>query len=339
MCRRLHRTLAMLVLAVAIAGCTVEAAPSAPGEDGPVRIDARAVPFHTTEPHREVAGRLRFRGGLALRSPDARFGGLSGLHVSPDGREMTAITDKGHWIRATLRHDADGRLVGVADGRIGALRDDTGRVVFGTRLHDAEALARSPEGFAVAFEGVHRVWLYADGPDGAPFAGRVRALPQPPGAAAARRNGGIEALAALPDGRLVALTEDLAAGPSELRGWIAGRDGPWRSFAWPRTGQFAPSDATALPDGDLLVLERRFSFAGGFAIRLVRVAAAALRPGATVSGEEIGTIAPPFTMDNFEGVAARRGARGETLIYLVVDDNFHPLQRTLLFMLELLPAG
>jgi hypothetical protein len=37
-----------------------------------------------------------------------------------------------------------------------------------------------------------------------------------------------------------------------------------------------------------------------------------------------------------EGVSARRGPNGETLVYVVSDDNFNaPLQRTLLMMFEL----
>jgi len=36
-----------------------------------------------------------------------------------------------------------------------------------------------------------------------------------------------------------------------------------------------------------------------------------------------------------EGVAARRGPDGETLVYLISDDNFHILQRTLLLMFAL----
>ena len=67
--------------------------------------------------------------------------------------------------------------------------------------------------------------------------------------------------------------------------------------------------------------------------------AAALRPGATVSGQEIAILAPPLDVDNFEGVATRTGPHGETLIYLVSDDNFQPLEKTLLFMLELQPAA
>lgn len=40
-------------------------------------------------------------------------------------------------------------------------------------------------------------------------------------------------------------------------------------------------------------------------------------------------------VDNFEGVDVRRDAKGRTMIYLVSDDNFMILQRTLLVMFEL----
>ena len=52
-------------------------------------------------------------------------------------------------------------------------------------------------------------------------------------------------------------------------------------------------------------------------------------------GREIARLGPTLTIDNMEGIAARRGARGETLLYLVSDDNFTVLQRTLLHMFEL----
>ena len=50
---------------------------------------------------------------------------------------------------------------------------------------------------------------------------------------------------------------------------------------------------------------------------------------------ELGELAPPMVADNFEGITVRRGRRGETLIYVVSDENFHSLQRTLLLMFSL----
>lgn len=65
------------------------------------------------------------------------------------------------------------------------------------------------------------------------------------------------------------------------------RLGAWADVRYGRTGDFRPTAVTQLPDGDLLVLERRF---------------------------ELFVLAPP----------------------LLVDDNFNPLQATLL-MTVLLP--
>ena len=51
----------------------------------------------------------------------------------------------------------------------------------------------------------------------------------------------------------------------------------------------------------------------------------------------IATIEQSELLDNFEGLAARPGPNGETLIYLVSDNNFSPLQQTLLLHFELSP--
>ena len=50
---------------------------------------------------------------------------------------------------------------------------------------------------------------------------------------------------------------------------------------------------------------------------------------------EIARLAAPLVHDNFEGIATRRDGQGRTLVYLISDDNFHILQRTLLLMFEL----
>jgi hypothetical protein len=41
-------------------------------------------------------------------------------------------------------------------------------------------------------------------------------------------------------------------------------------------------------------------------------------------------------VDNYEGVAAGRGPGGETVVYLISDDNTNPLQRTLLMQFRLI---
>jgi hypothetical protein len=144
-------------------------------------------------------------------------------------------------------------------------------------------------------------------------------------------------LALLADGRLVGVTQGRDAEP-DIKALVL-QEGQWSDLGYPKTGIFTPTGAASLPGkqagGDLLVLERRFTLLGGPAARLVRVEGESIRPGAALTGRELALLRPPLTVDNMEGLAARRGPGGETLVYLISDDNFHLLQRTLLLMFEL----
>ena len=309
-----------------------------PAAAEPLALSARPVPLHTEDPERTRVGALRYRGGIELTSSDARFGGLSGLLVSEDGGRMTAVSDRGRWVTARLLYDAAGRLIGAAEAEIGELHGLGGtNLPGGVHLHgrrdrDSESLTRLPDGaIVVGFERNHRLWRYPAGVD--PLAGQPVPVRAPSELAALRSNSGIEALATLSDGTLFALAEGRrkeTVSPIYLR-----RDGAWAELSYQRHGSFRPSGATRLPDGDLLVIERSFNIIDGIAIRLRRIAARTIVPGARLDGTVIAVLRPPLTVDNLEGVAARRGESGETLIYLVSDDNFNRLQRTLLLMFAL----
>jgi len=55
-----------------------------------------------------------------------------------------------------------------------------------------------------------------------------------------------------------------------------------------------------------------------------------------LDGEVVADVGMNFMIDNMEGLSVRKGADGETLVYVVSDDNFNtPLQQTLLMMFEL----
>ncbi len=308
----------------------VLAAASAHG--APLELSHRPVDLHPEDETVRSVGALEFRGGIELRSPDARFGGLSGLSISADGQLLTAVGDKGIWVTARLIYDSGGFLAGVADGRIGPLLTPGGKSVAGTRLGDAESIARIGRSYAVAFEGNHRIWLYP--PARNPLARRPRPLIALPTMKRAPSNGGIEAMVVLKDGRLIAIAEKFQIGKNAVLGWIV-ENRTWRHLIYERSGRFYPTGAASLPDGGALVLERRFSWVGGVASRIVRFAPKDFRPGARLRGREIAVIDPPLTVENFEGIATRVAADGTVLVYLVSDDNLNMLQRTLLLMFAL----
>ena len=211
------------------------------------------------------------------------------------------------------------------------MRDEAGRPLPRGFNADAEALARLPDGtWLVAFERRHRIRAYRrlDGP-GAYVA-------PPPGLDNAPPNGGLESLAVLPDGRLFAIAETFTPPDRpELRHAWLGVPGRWTPLYWQPAPGFHPTDAAILPDGRVLVLERRFSLLGGFAARLVMTAPEALRlarQGAVLRGETILMLDDaPLPSENWEAVAVTRFG-DQTLVALISDDNESVLQRSLLLL-------
>lgn len=299
----------------------------------PVAIQVQPVPLDRSQPPTTVAGKLAYRGGVILESQDGRFGGLSGLWVSPDGQRLVAVSDYGDWLEARPTYDPLGELTGVADARMGRLTGMDGKPLPAqTSETDAEGLEIIASGArVVAFERHHRIWVYAPGTP--PFSQSPRPFSLPPRLGDAPSNEGIEAFTELPDGRLLAITEGLMDGPEAIVGWIG--DGTvWQKLTVAAHGAYRPTDAKALPNGDVILLERRYSPLTGAGARLRLIPRDQIAPGARLVGEELAQIVPPLSVDNFEGLGIRRG-NGEWLIYLLSDDNFQSIQRTYLMMFAL----
>ena len=315
-------TAVLLALLVLPAGADFAAA-------RPVSVQVAPVPLDTTNLNRNTVGGLRYRGGLILTSADGSFGGLSALSVSPDGTRLVALSDTGLWFTAALRYDRRGDLAGIGAADLGLLEGADGRPLSGKIERDAESMATGADGeLVVAFERHHRLVRYAGA------GGKPELLVPPMELNLAPANGGIEALTRLEDGRLVVLSEAFQT-EGGVVGWV-GTDGAWDLFTYETDGGFAPTGATTLPGGDVVVVERNYTaLTGTVKVRLRRVGASAFKAGARVGGTLIAELAPPMTVDNFEGVSAHRDADGKTRVTLVSDDNFSRRQRTLLMMFEL----
>ena len=102
-----------------------------------------------------------------------------------------------------------------------------------------------------------------------------------------------------------------------------------------RSENFDVSDATLLPSGDMLLLERKFSWLGGVGIRIRRIALKSFAPGAVVDGPPIFSADLGHEIDNMEGIDAHVTADGDTVITMISDDNFSMIQRNLLLQFTL----
>lgn len=309
--------------------------PGAPALAEAIELRAVPVPLNPRDAEESRAGSLEFLAGFALASSDPRWGGFSSMILTSAGDGLVAVSDFGDWLRLGLHHDATGRLTGVGAAEMGSLPGPEGRELTSKGEADAEALAEAPAGgLLVAFERAPRIWLY--GASEPPFASAPAAFPAPKAILALPRNSGVESLATLPGGDVVALAEGAEAAAGDIPGWLR-RNDRWHPIAWIRTPPYRPTDAAVLPDGDLLVVERRYSLAGGPGARLTVVPAAGIAPGARLAGRPIAELRPPQTLDNFESIAARAAPDGATLIYLLSDDNRSLLQRTLLLQFRWAP--
>jgi hypothetical protein len=140
-------------------------------------------------------------------------------------------------------------------------------------------------------------------------------------------------------GATLAFAEEKLRGESVHAGWIWIGAEPKR-LSLTDIGGFDITDVASLADGGLLVLERRFRWTEGVRMRLRRLAAADIKPGATLQGEVLLEADMGQEIDNMEGVAVREGPNGETLVTLISDDNFNKLlQRTVLLEFALDGGG
>lgn len=276
-------------------------------------------------------GALDFRGGLVLTSDFAGFGGISGLLLAEDGRFL-AVTDRGLLLSGRLATDGD-RPTGLADVAAAALLDQAGRGQARRGRGDAESLTRAPDAVYVGFEDVNEIWRYPRDPMGA----RGHRVPAP-AVRELRNNLGLESLLYVPEGplngALVGIGEEGATAASDLPGFIVGGPKPG-TFTIRKSGVFDATDLALGPDGQLYLLERHYAPTAGVSMQIRRFPLAAVKPGAVIEGAVLGSFDMRYEVDNMEGLAVTRNAAGETLLTVISDDNFNPLQRTILLRFAL----
>jgi len=321
----------------------------------PLLLKSSPTRFSRADATATTQGKLHFRGGVELRSSDDGFGGLSGLLVSTDGSRFVAVSDEAHWVTGSLEY-AGGNLARAVGDTIAPLLDLEGKPL-ADKTGDAEGLASTGGNditgdLFVSFEGDHRVWRY-------PFAkSGVEAvpvnLPIPAEVQGAPRNGGLEGITLVADGMLFGVSERFRDEAGDYHAWFLPippanpRGGAVaataRAVSIRAISPFAMTDVRRLADGDLLTLERRYSAVKGVGSQFRRIprasveAAAASGAATPLDGELLANFDAAYEIDNMEGLAVRTGEGGETLVYVVSDDNFNrPVQSTLLLMYELLP--
>ena len=313
----------ILFLLAAFALLTTFAPPAMQHREPPPAVSVigfAPVALDESAPGSNRLGRLQFLGGWALTSNDARLGGISALHVEEG--EALALSDAGWRIRFPVP-PGRGRVraeIAMVEAGPGPLGDKANR--------DIESMVVAKDSAWLAFEQFNAAWRY----DRRTFAARASARPR----AMARwsNNAGAEAMVRLADGRFLIFAEG-SGGDSEallFAGDPAVPGTPVRRLRYRPPEGFRITDAARLPDGRLLLLNRDVSLFEGFTARLT----VAAPPGkaALIRGDELAAFEGSVTRDNFEALSITQEG-GRTILWMASDDNYNPLQRTLLMKFAL----
>lgn len=308
----------LLAVLAAFLLLTTFVAPEA-GSSG-ARVTAAPVPLDMADAGRDRVGELVFLAGWSLTSNEPRFGGISALHVA--GGRVVAIADTGMQLRFAVPGEGGPALDAAPLAGTG-----------GTKAQrDSEALAVHGDRAWVAFEGSNVVrryrlpgWTFEAG--AAPAA--LRDWPA---------NGGAEALVRLRDGRFLVFAEaaELAGGVTEailFDGDPAEPGARATRLGYRPPEGYRATDAALLPDGRILILNRRFGLLHGVSAMLV-AAELPEAAGAVIEGRAVATLRAPLTVDNMEAMSVAQEG-GRTIVWIASDDNFSPLQRTLLMKFAL----
>ncbi|MEA3009778.1 MAG: hypothetical protein QOJ91_1470 [Sphingomonadales bacterium] len=302
------------------------ALPSMQHRDPPPAVSlVRFTPIALDEdvPGLKRLGRLDFLGAWTLTSNDVRVGGISALHV--EGGEALAMSDAGWRIRFPLPSAGV-----VVRARVAMVEEGPGPP--GEKINrDIESLVVQGDSAWLGFEQANAVWRY----DRREF--RPRSAAAPPAMSRWSDNAGPEAMVRLADGRFLVFAEGNGGGDSEVALFagdpsVAGTRARRLRYRPPQG--YRVTDAALLPDGRLALLNRKVSLFSGFTARLVVAALPELRDGALIAGEVAAGFDGDITRDNLEGLSVvREGDR--TILWVASDDNYNPLQRTLLMKFAL----
>ena len=324
---RLFACIALIFLLVPVASLQKQVRPRPQERSQIIRFEP--VPLDVADPDHVRLGGLTYLAGWRLTSSSTQFGGISALLARGHG-SFLGLSDGGVLFGFSLPQP--GKLASRSSIRLLpdlAERDsqkgerdteslvydvDTGR--YWTGLEVRNAIARYASSFA-----------------------RLEKLAEPAAMQDWPGNGGAEAMVKLSDGRFLVFSEE-GYGPDNSTAALMFSGDPTdpavrvQAFGYRPPQGYRVTDAALLPDGRVILTNRRFTILEGFSAAITVADPGDIRPGKPWQGEEIARLKSPLTVDNMEGVSVTQ-EDGDTIVWLVSDDNFLWFQKTLLLKFRL----
>jgi hypothetical protein len=291
-------------------------------------IELVALPLDAANPKRKQVGALRFIAAWELRSNNSDFGGISGMIVK-DGNRFITLSDAGTLIGFTF-----GNTRKLEDSFIAAMVGHHGEGL-DYRDRDSEGMAYDPASgrIWISYEARHAIRRFP------PSLSRIDGIKRLTFTQGWRANGGVETIVRLNDGRflIIAETHERADGSNSAYLFSGDPVEPGTQvmpFGYRAPNGYRPTDAALLPDGSILLLNRRVGIPDGFTAKLAILDPADIKKGKAVAPKVIATLAPPLLVDNMEGLAVTV-EDGRIIVWTMSDNNFSTYQRTLLMKFAL----
>lgn len=291
----------------------------------------------------QMSPRLTFIEALTLRSEHPQFGGWSGLAFDARTQQLIAVSDTGHWLSFTPPapgKDTETRMA----ARMGPLLAPNGQPVGSGTPRDIEAIALTDAGIWLSYESPRSGLYFSSKRD----IGEARFQVQHQYTelfSGLAKGYGIESLTAM---RTAAGTQTLLAiaeraqeeseagektRPDTRAAWLIepGKDAAGKSQVRQLTlhglDGYDLSEVAWSAHCGLFGVQRKLTWYGRLKVRLVKLNITGDRMDSEVlfAGDSSGT-----SVDNYEGLAIVDRQPGACELYMLSDDNFLPVQKTIL---------
>ena len=286
-------------------------------------------------PETTIFGDLRYLWGFELESDDPKFGGFSGLTGLRSVKQganthhlLGSVTDTGYYASWEIIFPSNG-APSISLYPLQPITKEAGTATDKIKF-DVEAITEFEEWNLYGYEQDHRVVNIN------PEATRIS---RPHNLDLIPPDGGFEAMTMLKNNVLLIVAEHPDRNTKQQLAWLgrkqAGGDFRYEARTVILPEGYYPSDATTLMNGDVVLLLRKFSLFKGFSTKLLRITHEAIMSGDPLEGHEIADFPFRVNFDNLEGIASMPHPAGGEAIYLISDDNFSTLQKTVFLAFQL----
>jgi hypothetical protein len=314
--------LRLLVLFVIIIGLAPGTWLRSPHDSRATAFAFTATPLATKD---WSAAGLSVKRAWRLDSAHPYFSGFSSLLYLGD-RTFLAGSDRGYLFRFQIgpQGPESGTLNQIGENRTGKKRDV-----------DLEAMmANLATGqYWAAYERSNTIARFS-------ALGAEEARVQPAAMRHWDNNSGPEAMARLPDGRVLVIAEQRSSQSGNHEALLFRGDplepGEPVAFTVETPDKYRPTDVAVAPNGGALVILRRFDPLArpSLSVKLAIFDPTLIRPGKAWKALSTVSLGPGVPMDNYEGIAIVPRPDGACSVWLISDDNFSITQDTLLLELN-----